>query len=807
MSFWLQVRKEYIIDNLDQLIEYLSRTSPDSGVPNPGYESTVECLDNFAAEIGSMVLSTPSYEPIQLPYGTDAAVRVLGASILAGNKRGSTQWPVISSLALLLARVSTMSGLDTMERMAAIIIGCIRRAPVLATGFTWTDILNPEVNLQLFLYKFKQMRFGKDPGIGSYVHEVKGLILLPPNGDLTLSVVDINKYTQGKYDVLFSLPRMLKVLGPEEHFDATVSFAAIYNTAGRLLRLQDHYKPSPSFKLNAYTLEDTFPVRVTCARGWKVEAETIDPRYHSIAGKVLMQNPPKRGKMTRMKDHVSVGDILTVNLSKDKDFAFEIFDTFEDHYRNLAAKCAGQEFTATFCGRYPQGTEWVLSNGLRVGIDQSKTAEMDEEGLQDFECAIAQNLPITVRTYAEAPDMNSDTFHIYAEPIEVSDDKPFSADDADDALMKSFLDYGKSLVIGKGTMFHLEEVPTNSDSFAPFAYILLLIASCENIGTLAKMKCYIGSAMIFKMCGRTKDLDYVLHLMEFLNREVQFAIGKHVDTLPVPKLLENLEEVSRHTRLVEILGTYRHRDPLSEHNKQCQFGWEEKCARIEALVRASNDLADIIDERELNNIKHSIAKLLRVDDEYKSILSDRTYYGDETVTQEFKSSAVYPPANRRRSPEQIFDPEIQKWALIKAACGFLNSRVGGEILLGVNDSGYACGLEDEIRDLHKHKMLKSADADHYRLYISRIFTQAFKDPEGKLSASEIANTHIDVFPETNDEGKQIVRIKVKPYRKNIVMLAESKDERPDEIADWYYRCNGRTVAGTPGTVEEIMKFK
>ena len=185
----------------------------------------------------------------------------------------------------------------------------------------------------------------------------------------------------------------------------------------------------------------------------------------------------------------------------------------------------------------------------------------------------------------------------------------------------------------------------------------------------------------------------------------------------------------------------------------------------------------------------------------------RTYYGVESITQEFKSSAVFPPYNQRKSPQDIVDPELQKWAIIKAVCGFLNSRSGGDLLIGVNDEGYAAGLEDDMRELHARRYISTRDIDHYRLYIQRILTRAFAEVDGSKDPSEIANTHIDTFPETNAEGRTILRIKVSPYQRKIIRLSADKKDRPVGIEDSYVRQSGRTVVITPGMVEEIMKYK
>lgn len=57
--FWLQIKKEYILDNFDNLTSYLWRYSYDREVVNTDYDSTLNCMKSMAEEIGDELRDTP----------------------------------------------------------------------------------------------------------------------------------------------------------------------------------------------------------------------------------------------------------------------------------------------------------------------------------------------------------------------------------------------------------------------------------------------------------------------------------------------------------------------------------------------------------------------------------------------------------------------------------------------------------------------------------------------------------------------------------------------------------------------------
>jgi hypothetical protein len=811
-QFWLQVRKDYILDNFENLIVYLNHYEYSQDEDNHDYDSTLECMRQLIDDIGSRIKDTPFYKRVEHEYEISLSIRLMCAHILASHKAGKTPYSTILTLTTLLAKSDINLDFDTLSSLYNIIVNCLRRRRLVNIGITWNDISNERINELLLMFRIKGMRFAEAAPADPYHYlENNGLLVIPPTGILDLSITNRAKYVQDKYEVLYELPSLMRVLTAKENFEYTADFSKLYNTTLRLLKKQEQYKSAPVATREAYGFDDPFPVRITSKFGWRMEAETIDPRHQKLAGKILLEMPPRRPKMTAVKEKLNVGDIIMVYRSNRESYMFEIYDAFEDFYRKYACGCPSEERLAIFMSYYPNGTEWLTEDGMHVGIDKSKIEQLDDEEKELFYQSISEKIPIVLKTYKDAPDMYKDEFNMYGEPYDLFgtdyDGATFTADEADDVMLDKFLEHSRAEAedFGEGCTGEFE--PAEADECSLLVPVIYRIGNCGKVSCLARLEYNTAAAMICKMTGRKEELAYIEYENSYLYELVQFASNGDIKPLSVPKILEDSEEARVREKMVGTLTRYKKRNVIKFSPLLASNTHTNVHDKVEALVTASNNLIDIIDESELNNIKQSIARMLNVEDEYVSILNDRTYYGVESITQEFKSSAVFPPYNQRKSPQDIVDPELQKWAIIKAVCGFLNSRSGGDLLIGVNDEGYAAGLEDDMRELHARRYISTRDIDHYRLYIQRILTRAFAEVDGSKDPSEIANTHIDTFPETNAEGRTILRIKVSPYQRKIIRLSADKKDRPVGIEDSYVRQSGRTVVITPGMVEEIMKYK
>lgn len=75
---------------------------------------------------------------------------------------------------------------------------------------------------------------------------------------------------------------------------------------------------------------------------------------------------------------------------------------------------------------------------------------------------------------------------------------------------------------------------------------------------------------------------------------------------------------------------------------------------------------------------------------------ESSYLGEENDSREFKSSIVYPAGS--------IEPDIDRQLILicKTIAGFMNKN-GGELYIGVNDSGYVCGIHYDFPHLNSSK--------------------------------------------------------------------------------------------------------
>ncbi len=811
-QFWLQVRKDYIFDNFESLLNYLRQYTYTADDEHPDYNSTLECMTALSEDIGQIIRNTPFYKPLELGYGLNAVIRLFCATILASNKAGITPRRTIASLIDLVMKSPEIKIAESeLIKIYHIALNCVRGRDMIRCGFNWDNISDPNLAPSMLIINFSRLSFRELPEDhpAAYI-ENRGLLVVPRDGDARMSVVNRHNFERGGLDTQFSLQDMMQVDVPRKEYEKAADFDRLYQITTRLLSEMDQMGPSPRTSLRTYDLDsDRFLVKVTSKRGMRIDAETIDPSYHLERGKVLLELPAKRPSSAVLNERLQEGDYLLVHLCKGE-YRFEVIDAFEDFYRDYVCAAAAETRLAVFSSEYANGTEWITEDGMRVGVDKNKRAAFDEITAERFEHAMATGTPVELRLYNQPPRTDKDSFFAYADftdsYAELGEESWFTAADADDILIDNFLEYcherGRDMEEkGRRGSFMAAE----PDLCIPMISTMARVVEAGLSSCRSRLEYITAVAMLCKVLSRNSELAYMEHERKFLYAQVMFAQNRPFSPLTHPAALDGVERVDRREQIVRTLLGYRKKDVtrvLADSDRG-----EDSLDKVSALVTASNSLIDIIDTIELNNIKQVIARSLSIEDEYVSILDDRTFYGMESISLEFKTSVVFPPANRRRYASAVADPELQKWVIIKAVCGFLNSRSGGELLLGVNDAGYAVGLADDMKKLYELREIISPDIDHYRTYLQLMLDRAFREPDQKVSSSDITQTHVSYNPEENAEGKTIMRISVRPYQKGIVSLAVPAADRPQGIEDSYVRLSGRTVPVTAAMRAEILRYK
>jgi type I restriction enzyme R subunit len=130
---------------------------------------------------------------------------------------------------------------------------------------------------------------------------------------------------------------------------------------------------------------------------------------------------------------------------------------------------------------------------------------------------------------------------------------------------------------------------------------------------------------------------------------------------------------------------------------------------------------------------------------------------DEDQHLEFKSTLRWDLKNNTKS-------KLVESATIKTAAAFLNSRYGGTLLIGVEDSGEVVGLENDYATLRKES---KRDSDLFELHLNQLIENAV----GLAAAANVSTQihHVD--------GHDICRVHVEPSGHPVeaeVMVADQR---------------------------------
>lgn len=167
--------------------------------------------------------------------------------------------------------------------------------------------------------------------------------------------------------------------------------------------------------------------------------------------------------------------------------------------------------------------------------------------------------------------------------------------------------------------------------------------------------------------------------------------------------------------------------------------------KLTNLVLAYNHLAGFGLQEQRRSIIEQINELLNV----KLEMPDAQYFGEEDDQTEFKSSVVY-LANAEG--KHIADIEAQTNVILKEICAFLNTK-GGTLYIGVNDYGYAQGLDTDMQWFEQHKKWHVTNIDEYRQHVVNLLCRKWPNLKDVFDVT---------FPKI--KGRSVVKISVPPCK-------------------------------------------
>lgn len=802
-DFWLEIRKEYIIENFEKLLIYLRRYqfsgNKDSG--SGEFLTTCRYLMDLAEELSEYALKNSfiSFSEFKLSgsemtVSDELAYRIIVAAIIVSQKIGEDKQKLLCRLINLLVVSHKMPNADIADDLINVAANCIRFAPIQTLGITWDDIENPGSFSSIrLLHNISRTKFKTDEGTESYI-EGKGTVIFSKGQVIAAPVnkPDFFKLSAKKaLSEYISIGENVFILLPKsDHMRRPYSVEEVAEGMTFMTRAQASVRPSSSDSRKKYSPGMVIPVIIRSSYGVKIEASTIDPEYEKVYGKINinLNESLRYSDIFQVIHKFNPGTLLFVGYTpNDKEFAFSLKGGFDQFYAEYADQMRGEKLPGVYVGDYSAGTQWLTEDGFLANVMGKITNE-------DMLYAMDHNISLTIRLNS-ARQYNGnivvngsivDDLELYGlmEPIE---DLEAYQHDCFIYIFEQFLKYCEANRPHFSKDKQIKEVPEHSVSVIAN---ILTEHSRRYSDTLPRMAC-LQAALMLSFCGCDELLSaYIRHELEYQLAIARFAGGASPISISLGhgSILDGVSEVEKHERIIGMIRNYK--EPEIGHAAERNIADENIESTVDGLIDASNRLIGKIDDREISRIKLELARTLDVDDQFKSS-DESTYYGVESDTLEFKTSAVCPPKNKLKGNAE-YEPDTQIWAILKTVCGFLNSTTGGELLIGVRDNGLAAGIEHDYNLLYEDRRIPEANADRYRTYLKNIIDNSFIAYKSRVQKSSVTTANITYDIETNNEGIEILRIRVSSYRGDMVHF-HPDCRRPEEIQESYIRTSGATV--------------
>ncbi len=798
-DFWLEIRKEYIIENFEKLLYYIRRYQyngeKDSG--NGEFLNTCRYLVDLAEELSEYSLSRTfiSFPEFKLS-GSDMIVsdvlayRIIIAAIIASQKIGEDKHMLIRRLLNLLVVAQKMPHTDIADDLIYVTTNCIRKSPITNLGLTWNDIENPETFSPIrVLHNLSHTKFDVYGGKEA-LFEGKGTVVFTEN-EVLAAPVNKTDFLKGNLTEYISIGKGIKVLLPKsDHMKSPDSVDDIAEGMTFMTRAQGGVKTSGYEPKRKYSAGSIIPVRIKSSYGVKVEAESINKEYEKISGKININllESLRYADIFQILSFFNAGRRLYVEYTpENKEFCFELKGGFNQFYLEYANQMRGETLPGVYIGDYSAGTQWLTEDGFVVNVMGKITKE-------DMLEAMEHKIPLTIRI--NSPKAIPGTILINGTIV---DDIELYGLDEPIIDMEAYQHECFIYIFGQFIKFCDENIPLSSTDSRINAIDSSGVMEISNIlmshqrllsDTMPRLLCLQTSLMLSIAAGDYTLSAYIRHELEYQISVARFAAGASPMSISLTHgpILDGIPEVEKHERIISMIRNYK--EPEIDHSSERITTDENIEDTVDGLIDASNRLIGKIDDREISRIKLELARTLDVDDQYRSP-DLTTYYGVESDTLEFKMSAVCPPKNKLKGNAE-YEPETQKWAILKTICGFLNSTTGGDLLLGVRDNGIASGIARDYDLLYEDRRIPEPNSDRYRTYLKNIIDNSFIAYKSRAQKKSVTTANITYSIEMNNEGLEILRIHVDSYRGDMVHF-HPDCHRPEEIQESYIRTSGATV--------------
>lgn len=705
---WLELKPEHIDANFENVIAYLMDIKNRSEAL---YKETVELLAEYADEITLRRAEYP-FMGTAGDEGDDEAkkihdTRILLASLLS--RPGSQDKAAMVTVLGLMQGIVPKFSAELTDK-AIKVITCSH----FDLGASWKDV--KDFRKEIFAHNLANYMIstsGTDHSLltgRGYAGVKNERIMLykdKPSAETALSAFD------DRIRVLSTKDNKL-TQSEQGKAESIYDFTKFYISS-----LKD--KKTAKKNLKQYSAGDRMIVKITKKNfaDKSFDVETIDKDYEKIRGKLTLPDNIYVYYDYEFHYNLYEGDCIEAKLNRDD--SFSILETFSDFIIERSqqnAEVFAQIKSVPAAGRnhYTLWTEDGYPLRCTPGVNQCE----GEYNVNDY--VVASNLRLG----------KGDTYKfIFCDISDFADDyEDFVEFQQRDTKNKAIRAFAASC---KPADEDEEEEAAEGLDRRPLRELARMMAAHQRTLTnpteRLKILC-IARIMVETISENDNDKAgalYLEFLSNYLKNLIYFARGDEDRGLELTadERLAGNARIDRRIDTIKILDAFGKAENRDEELYDIidDENADESNRKIAKLISAYNHL----DEFEIKGMKQivrgQILKELSIDDEEDIDLEDENgiSLGIEDRLKEFKTSFFVAPANAIEKKQEL--------NIFKVVCSFLNSREGGTLYLGVNDSGYVTGLDSEIKLLNKMNNPMFKGYDGYQRHIQKLANHYFKQSD------------------------------------------------------------------------------
>ncbi len=786
-AFWLRITSAYVIENFEELLKYVAayHVAPSE----PAYSDfmrTADHLSDVARELLEKSMETSFELTPDWNMPNSKAIRIIATAIFTEFKRNVTPHDLIAGLIRVLLQTSNVSS-DHMRAYTIALINCARKIELVDTPFYLSDLDASTFSESVICTRLAFLGWDRTQKSSNAYFEGAGTFIFSPDGiDFTPMNHDDCQLTVKKRRKILEVTPLIKISDINSSRLTKQNIDDMFDWWPSLMRDQRNVKPSRVQTKRHYNTDDSLDVKITYVSGRLVQCESVDPEYEKLSGKILLHDPNNLGvSRASLQRFLKKGDILPAKFIDGPEFTFEIDESEEEDFK-IDVIANSESMKAVFESDFATGSRWQTECGLVVNIPDS-----DEHDIDAFR---RPGACIGVKLL-EARKDRSGNIVCNGEPLPASEQSfpdiidPYAfRQEAKDNLAQSLLAFLKSNYSDDSEEDELaDDLLAERIMVSTLGMLLLNYANKDTEQSSPdRLGCIIAAAAAFECANCPTDVMIARREIGYQAALAAFSTGENPAALKfdVAPEIKTYQRSIHEAHVIGILRKYK-----DEHHsiRTADSLRGDQTRMIEQLVEASNTLRGKIEGAEISRIKKTIATKLHVVDLFRDTCTDYKFYGFENDTMEFKVSCCRPPLNRQSGSEDE-DIRFQNFVILKTICAFLNSPSGGDLLLGVNDEGYAVGVRSDIDYLFNARLIAEPNIDRLRIYLRNIIDRAFVSNDNLSSGSAITAQNIKVNIEESRENLYIIRIKTNAYPYDVVRIR--KEFVPSGQKNVYYRTTG-----------------